>query len=95
MNAPSKHMTGSFDIDRLLDALAEKVAARLRGQVAGPAAVTPRLLTVEEAGRYLGRSKESVQHLVAGGKVPTVRSDRRVFLDVRDLDAWIEATKSV
>jgi excisionase family DNA binding protein len=88
-------MTDRFEIDGLLDALAERVAAKLRGQIAAPAAVTPRLLTVEEAGRYLGRSKESVQHLVAGAKLRVVRSDRRVFLDIRDLDSWIEASKTV
>ena len=52
-----------------------------------------RLLTVEQAATYPGRTKEAIQHMVANGKLPTVRSDRRVFVDVLDLDAWIEDNK--
>ncbi|MBM3773964.1 MAG: helix-turn-helix domain-containing protein [Acidobacteria bacterium] len=59
----------------------------------GPAAVKPVLLTVEQAAAYLGRTKEAVQHLIAERKVPVVRADRRVFLDARDLDQWIEQNK--
>ena len=47
--------------------------------------VRPRLLTVEQAAIYVGRTKEAVQHMVSSGKLPTVRSDRRVFIDVQDL----------
>jgi hypothetical protein len=34
-----------------------------------------------------------MQHMIACGKLPTVRSDRRVFLDRKDLDQWIEQSK--
>jgi excisionase family DNA binding protein len=54
-------------------------------------AVTPRLLTVEQAAVYLGRSKASVQHLIAERRLPVVREGRRIFLDVRELDRWIAA----
>jgi excisionase family DNA binding protein len=50
-------------------------------------------LNVEEAAVYLGRTKEAVQHLIAAGKLPVVKPDRRVFLDIRDLDQWIEQCK--
>ena len=53
----------------------------------------PRLLTVDQAAVYIGRTKEAVQHMISGGKLPTVRPDRRVFVDVLDLDAWIEDNK--
>lgn len=46
-------------------------------------------MTVEQAASYLGRTKEAVQHMIHAGKLPTVRSDRRVFLDRLDLDQWI------
>jgi excisionase family DNA binding protein len=89
-------MQNSFDIDRLIDVFAERVAAKLRDQTAesGGAAMKPRLLTPEQAGAYLGRTKEGVEHMVAAGKLPVVRADRRVFLDVRDLDRWIERNKT-
>lgn len=57
------------------------------------ATITPRLLTADQAATYLGRTKEAVQHMIFEGKVPTVRTDRRVFIDIKDLDAWIEDNK--
>jgi excisionase family DNA binding protein len=57
------------------------------------AEVRPRLLKVEQAAVYIGRTKDAIQHMIANGKLPTVRSDRRVFIDMRDLDAWIEENK--
>ena len=55
--------------------------------------VAPRLLTVEEAGVYIGRTKIAIQQMVAKQQLPVVRHDRRVFLDRNDLDAWIEGGK--
>jgi excisionase family DNA binding protein len=72
----------------------------IRGQtrdIAGKADCAPvplRLLSAAEAAVYLGRTKEAVEHMVAAGKIPRVRADRRVFLDVRDLDKWIEENKT-
>jgi excisionase family DNA binding protein len=82
--------------ESILDALASAVAVKLRADLngtGGSTVVMPRLLCVDQAAAYLGRSKEAVQHMVASGKIPVVRSDRRVFLDIRDLDAWIEQNK--
>jgi excisionase family DNA binding protein len=87
-------LTAGFVEDLLLDALAERLAARILAKLGdGPVAMTKRLLTIEQAGEYLGRSRESMQHLVSSGKLPTVRSDRRVFLDLKDLEGWIETNK--
>ena len=89
-------MRTGFDIDGLLDSLAEKVVVRLRAEMERTETTTtvrPRLLTVDQAATYLGRSKVSVQHLISDQAIPVVRHDRRVFLDVRDLDNWIDAAK--
>ncbi len=75
------------------DLLAVKVAERLSGSGREGGKIRKRLLTVEEAAVYLGRTKEAVQHLIAAGKLPTVKPDRRVFLDIKDLDQWIEQSK--
>jgi excisionase family DNA binding protein len=82
-------------LDAVIDVLAEKLATRVRLDLAqnGGVAVKPRLFSVEEGAVYLGRSKEAVEHMIGAGKLPVVRADRRVFLDVRDLDRWIEANK--
>jgi excisionase family DNA binding protein len=52
-----------------------------------------RLYTLEEAGTYLGRSKHTVKEMVREGKIPVVKYDRRVFIDLHDMDELIEATK--
>ena len=87
-------MPDGLNLDWLLDSLSEslaaKVAAKLESRGTSRAA---RLLTVDQAAAYLGRTKEAVQHMVASGKLPTVRSDRRVFIDVDDLDRWIADNK--
>lgn len=51
------------------------------------------LLTVKQAAVYLGRSEQSVQHLIFQKDLPVVRAGRRVHLHRRDLDAWIEKNK--
>jgi excisionase family DNA binding protein len=85
-----------LDLESLLEALADRVAAKLEPRMTGAAAPIspqPRLLSVERAAAYLGRTKASVQHMISAGTLPVVRADRRVFLDVHDLDRWVEANK--
>jgi excisionase family DNA binding protein len=87
-------MQDGFNFDSLIDALAERVAVKVSERAQqGAAPVKPRLLTVDQAAVYIGRTKEAVQHLISNSKLPSVRSDRRVFVDVLDLDAWIEDNK--
>jgi excisionase family DNA binding protein len=76
----------------LLDWIADRIAGRIANLQ--PPVPTPRLLTVDQAAVYLGRTKDAIQHMIAEGKLPTVRSDRRVFLDLHDLDRWIESNKT-
>ncbi len=56
--------------------------------------IQPRLLSVEEAAAYLGRSVPAIRELIWRNELPVVRPDRRVHLDLRDLDAWIEKNKT-
>jgi excisionase family DNA binding protein len=83
------------NFDGLLESLADVIAAKVAQKISdsGTAPVRPRLLTVEQAATYLGRTKDAIQHMVSAGKIAVVKSDRRVFLDVRDLEVWIEANK--
>ena len=84
------------DFDPIVEAIADRVVEKLRPVVSEKNSATgiqPWLLTVEQAAAYLGRSKSSVQHLIADGALPTVRHDRRVFLDIEDLGRWIEQAK--
>jgi excisionase family DNA binding protein len=54
-----------------------------------------RLYTLDEAATYLGRSTWSVRHLIWKGLLPQVRPDKRVQIDVRDMDEFIEKYKDV
>jgi hypothetical protein len=60
-----------------------------------PTQTVKRLYTLKEAATYLGRSTWSVRHLIGKGLLPQVRPDRRVQVDVRDMDALIEKYKEM
>jgi hypothetical protein len=63
--------------------------------------VTPRLLGLEDAARYLGAlSVWTVRDLIAAGKLTPVRLPgprgedlRRILLDIHDLDALVDAAR--
>jgi len=84
-----------MQLDGLAKAIADEVANLIRadlGRVSEPS-IQPVLLSVKHAAVYLGRSLQSVQHLIFQKELPVVRAGRRVHLDRRDLDAWIEKNK--
>ena len=90
--------TSDTTLYTLVSVIAEEVAAKVKSEItyhvehlAGR--VQPALLNVKEAAVYLGRSEQSVQHLIFEKELPVVRVGRRVHLDRRDLDAWIEKNK--
>ena len=77
-----------------VNAIATAIASRVQDQLAStPVGVKPRLLDVEAAAVYLGRTERSVRGLVTGGKLPVVHLDRCVQFDVKDLDRIIENSK--
>jgi excisionase family DNA binding protein len=82
-------------LDGFAKAIAEEVAGMLRQEIghALASSIQPALFTVKQAAIYLGRSEQSVQHLIFQKDLPAVRVGRRVHLDRRDLDAWIEKNK--
>jgi excisionase family DNA binding protein len=79
--------TGNPGLDALADAIAARVAARLS------LSQEPRLLTVNEAAKYIGRTPKALRHLIANGTVSAIRADGRVQLDRQDLDSFIELRK--
>ena len=54
---------------------------------------TRRLLSLNEAATLLGVSKASIRRLMWSGKLPSVRILRRIRIDIRDLDQFIERSK--
>ena len=82
-----------MNLEEFLRSFADQVAARVIERMVAPRSDHRRLLTITEAAQLLGRSKASVQHLIAQRRLPVVRDERRVFIDLRDLDRWIAEHK--
>jgi excisionase family DNA binding protein len=80
--------TGNVGLDALADAIAARVVAQLNQSA------EPRLMSVNEAARYIGRSPKALRHLIANGTIPCIRDGSRVHLDRTDLDGWIEMRKT-
>jgi len=53
-----------------------------------------RLYSIEDAAEYLGRSVWGVREMLYAGKIPFIRDGRRILLDIRDMDEWIERNKT-
>lgn len=83
----------NLTVREVVEQFGEMLAQRVAEKIPAHPVSRARLLTVEQAAAYLGRSKASLRHLISQKQLPAVRSDRRVFLDIRDLDVWIEKTK--
>ena len=75
----------------MVEAIADAVLFRLRPAL--DVHVKPRLFSIEQAAVYLGRTAKAVRCLIDTGAFPTVRTDGRIMLDVRDLDVWIDQGK--
>lgn len=55
--------------------------------------IEPRLLSPHEAARYLGVSYWTVRDLVFRREIPFIKIGRRVLVDRRDLDAYLDRSK--
>ncbi len=56
-----------------------------------------RLFSLKEAAEYLGRSEWGMRELVWAGKIPVVRFEggRKIFVDIDDLDSFVDQNKSI
>ncbi len=59
--------------------------------------LSKRLYTLKEAAQYLGRSDWGMRDLIWKRLIPVVMNNggRKIFIDVRDLDAYVEKNKMV
>jgi excisionase family DNA binding protein len=74
-------------------ALANKIREAVRAAIEEWRPVQSRLLTIKEAAEYLKISERTMKTLLAKGVIRKVPCGRRVMLDIRDLDQWIEDNK--
>jgi len=94
----SQHAAETDFTNLLVVSIARQVTERVEHDVAeylknAAPRVQAALLSVKDAAVYLGRSEQSIQHLIFARELQVVRVGRRVHLDRRDLDAWIEKNK--
>ncbi len=61
------------------------------------APASKRLYTLKEGAAYLGRSEWGMRELIWAGAIPVVKPQaaRKIFLDVKDLDQFVEKNKAV
>ena len=52
-----------------------------------------RLYNLPEAAEYLGRSEWSVRRLDWSGALPCIKHGRRVQVDLKDMEAFIDANR--
>ncbi len=55
--------------------------------------LTPRLHSIEDSARYLGVSPWTLREMIWRNDLPHVKIGRRQYLDIRDLDQFIEQAK--
>ena len=53
-----------------------------------------RLLTAQEAAVYLALSEREVYNMIANKELVGVRHGRRIMIDVRDIEKWIDSNKA-
>jgi excisionase family DNA binding protein len=53
-----------------------------------------RLYSIKEASEYLGRSVWAVREMIWAGKLPRIKDGRRILLDIKDMNNWIEQNKA-
>lgn len=56
--------------------------------------VEKRLYSIKDASVYLGRSVWSVREMIWAGKIRYIKDGRRIFLDIHDMEAWVERNKT-
>ncbi len=54
-----------------------------------------RLLSLKQASKYLGRGEDSMRELIYARVFPVIQEGERskMWLDISDLDSWIEKRK--
>jgi excisionase family DNA binding protein len=57
--------------------------------------ISKRLYSLKESAVYLGRGLHGVRDMVWRGEIPIVRSGRKMFIDIRDLEEYVERNKMV
>ena len=83
-------MIGTDPLSQMIETACE--AAIKRAMRIGD--ISPRrLLTAQEAAVYLALSEREVYNMIANKDLIGIRHGRRVMIDLRDIENWIESNK--
>ena len=85
-----------METDRLLADVTKLITHAIR-RVKRGAEIEPRLLDIDDAARYLAMSDKAVRDLITAGELSYIQKvpGRSPYLiDIRDLDRWIERSKT-
>lgn len=52
-----------------------------------------RLYNLKDAAAYLGRTVWGIRELIWSGRIPVIQDGRKQYLDIYDLDKYIESNK--
>ena len=55
--------------------------------------IQPRLYDLNTAAYYLGRSVYSLRTLIWNGELPVVKSGKKMWIDIVDLNIWVDKNK--
>lgn len=78
--------------ENALDPMADFIAVRLVEQVVA-LTMARRVLTLEQAVEYTGVGMDGLKAAIAAGDLSRVDVDRRIRLDIIDIDHWIQKNK--
>jgi hypothetical protein len=53
-----------------------------------------RLYSIKDASTYLGRSLWSVREMLWAAKLPYIKDGKRIFIDIRDMERYIDQNKT-
>jgi excisionase family DNA binding protein len=78
------------ELEKVLDIFSALIAAKVTANLRNlPSAPPVKLLNISQVAAMTGRSKSSIQHLIARDEIPAVRIGRRVQVRPEDLQEWI------
>ena len=59
-----------------------------------PKGPVKRLYSIPEAAFYLGRTVDALREIIWAEKIPHVKDGRRILIDIKDMDEFIEKNKT-
>jgi excisionase family DNA binding protein len=81
-----------------LDPLSQMIEAACEAAIKRAMSVSDlsprRLLTAQEAAVYLALSEREVYNMIANEQLVGVRHGRRLMIDIRDIEEWIDRKKT-